>query len=128
MGREGMRGRTRVTGAWISLPVSNCVFHDAFQMRGPARAVRGRIHAHLCYSGGTLACTSGYLRSDADRWRSLRVLRPATAMTVYDDADSSMHSNGGVGGPSALPSGPDDEDSLPPLEKARRRRSMLPTR
>ncbi|OJT02222.1 hypothetical protein TRAPUB_7249 [Trametes pubescens] len=55
--------------------------------------------------------------------RSTEVSSP-TGLAGEEDADSSMQSNGGAraGGDR------DGEESLPPLEKARRRRSMLPAR
>ena len=122
----------RVIGAWMSLRVSGVLFMLRIGCGVPPEQyelVRGRAYAHSCCFGSSLPCAFGFPMGDADCWCAPREFHLATAMTVYDDdADSSMHSNGGAGGPSVLPSGPNDEDSLPPLEKARRRRSMLPTR
>lgn len=52
----------------------------------------------------------------------------ATGFAGDEDGDSSMQSNGVGHAHGRVGVDADDEESLPPLEKARRRRSMLPAR
>ena len=67
------------------------------------------------------------LRGDVSFSPSIHVANVA-ALAASGDGDSSMRVAGAGAGTGLSTAGEDDLESLPPLERARRRKSMLPSR